>query len=392
MSGPEHIVYLDHNATTAVSLTVFEAMKPFFTDCFENPSSPYPEGERARSSVVAARERVATLLGAKTAEIVFTGGGTESNHAAILSHLREKAPRTGIVASGIEHPSVMKLLKDLSAKGYEVRFVNPGKDGTVPVEGIREALSDQTALVVLMWANNETGVLQPVEAVARLARECGAAFHTDAVAALGKVAIDLSRVMADTLSLSAHKIHGPKGVGALFVRKGLSFSPLLFGSQERGRRGSTENVPGIVGLGQAASDVYEERARSGERMSSLRDRLERGISGLFAPGFVASNGEGTRVPNVTNLRFSGQSGEKLLDRLIKKGIRASIGSACSSGSMEPSHVLLAMGLSKDEALSSLRFSLGSGTTPGDIDRALSAFREIASEEGLPVREDAVVSV
>lgn len=378
------IVYLDHNATTPLSPRALAAMMPFLSGGFANPSSPSPEGEDSRRAVSESREKMAAFLGCRPPEIVFTGGGTEGNVTAILSALALSGDRREILSTPVEHPSVMQLLDRLGRQGYRVRFFPVDGDGCVDSRDLARMAGSDTALIVMMWANNETGVLFPVEEAAAVGRSVGARVHSDAVAAAGKVPIDLATVGVDTLSLSGHKIYGPKGTGALFVRKGTPFEPLFPGSQERKRRSGTENVPGIAGMGEAAEESRSFLSSGSVRETgTLRDRLERSVLELFPGAFLNGRDSiGSRVPHVTNLGFSGVSGEKLLHRLVSEGIRASTGSACSTGSMEPSHVLLSMGLSREEALSSLRFSLGRQTTPGQIARTIDALVRAGRDLGL----------
>ncbi|MCL4460624.1 MAG: cysteine desulfurase [Nitrospirae bacterium] len=383
MTGQEeYSVDLDSSATTPVSRRVLEKMLPYFREEYGNPSSPYEAGERAKMAVNQARSDVASLLGVESREIVFTSGGTESNQAAVRSALLQRPDRRTIVLSAIEHSSILGLAKEFEESGYRVRFVRPRPDGRIEAGDVEEAVKEDTALVAIMWVNNETGAIAPVGPIGEIARKRGALFHCDGVAAVGKVPVDLSAVGVTSLSLSAHKIYGPKGAGALFFRKTETFRPLIPGSQERKRRGGTENVPGIVGLGEAARESMEILASGTHPVKRLRDRLEQGILERF-PGARRNvpEDDGLRAPHMTNLFFPGISGEKLLWILDKEGIRASMGSACSAGSVEPSHVLLSMGLTREEALSSLRFSLGRHVTEAQIDRTLAVLSEGAGSVG-----------
>ena len=380
MSSPS-VLDLDSSATTPVSERVFAAMTPWFREGYANPGSPSAAGERAREAVGEARIQIALFLGAEPREIVFTSGGTESNQTAIRSAIRARPGRRTVLVSAVEHSSILGLGPDLDREGIRMVRIPAREDGRIEPSEVARLVDGETALVAVMWANNETGAINPVREIAGIAREAGALFLSDGVAAAGKLPLDLREVQADFLSLSAHKFHGPKGIGALFVRKGADFYPLLPGSQERRRRGGTENVPGIVGLGEASRESREFLEEGAPRLARLRDRLE---EGLFSLGNgIRRNGpadEGLRAPHIANLRFSGIPGEKILLSLGREGIAVSMGSACSSGSMEPSHVLLAMGLSREEAMSSLRFSLGRDTRSGDIDRTVAALGRILGQE------------
>ena len=378
----ERPVDLDSSATTPVSRRVLEKMIPYFREEYGNPSSPYDAGERAKMAVTEARLAVASFLGAESREIVFTSGGTESNQAAVRSSLLQRPDRRTVVLSAIEHSSILGLADEFERNGYRVRRVRPRPDGRIEAEDVDEAVTMDTALVAVMWVNNETGAIAPVGTIAEIAHRKGALFHCDGVAAVGKVPVDLSAVGIDSLSLSAHKIYGPKGAGALFVRRTEGFHPLIPGSQERKRRGGTENVPGIVGLGEATREAMDFLSSGVEPVKRLRDRFEHGLLERF-PGARrnAPAEEDVRAPHMTNVLFPGIPGEKLVWFLGKRGIRVSMGSACSAGSVEPSHVLLSMGLTREEALSSLRFSLGRQVTEADIDRTLAVLSEMAVTVG-----------
>ncbi|CAB4242720.1 Cysteine desulfurase [Methylacidimicrobium sp. AP8] len=367
-------IYLDNNATTAVLPEVVREMVPFLSVYYGNPSSAYALGQEAKEAVRSARRRVARLLGCREEEIVFTSGGTESDNAALWSALRASGKRE-LVTTMVEHPAVYRLCRELEKDGYRVRWVPVGADGLLDPAEVARAIRAETALVSVMTANNETGVLFPIREVAEICRDRGVLFHTDAVQAVGKVAIDLSRIPVDFLSVSAHKFGGPKGVGVLYVRDGVPFRPLLWGgSQESGRRAGTENVPGIVGMGKAAELAAERVGSFADRVGTLRDRFERTI--LAGLDDVRINGHpGKRVPNTSNLCFRNVESEALLLDLDRQGIQASGGSACSTGSARPSRVLLAMGLSPQEAFSSVRFSLGWNQTEEEIDRAAAAVIE-----------------
>lgn len=375
------MIYLDHNATTPLAKEALEAMLPFLGDEYANPSSAHSAGMAIKQAVSKARGQVAALVGAKSTEVIFTGSATEATHMAVLGALRAlavSAPRRRrIVTSAVEHPSTMALMADLKSLGWDVVIVPVGTDGRVAPVDIDAAVDDHTALVSLMWANNETGVLQPVREAAATARKLGALFHTDAVQAAGKVPVSLAACGADMITLSAHKMYGPKGVGALIVAKGAPISPLIFGHQERKRRGGTENVPGVVGFGVAA-ELAAAALAAGDaaRLGGLRDRFEAAVVAAWPGSRI--NGAGTeRVPTTSSIRFATASGapangEELMMRLDKAGVMVSMGAACSAGGNEPSHVLTAMGLNGAEAEASLRFSLGRPTTDAEIDGALDA--------------------
>jgi cysteine desulfurase len=372
-------VYLDHNATTAVAPECLAAM----CDCLRlgpvNPSSKHSFGEQARLLLMAARAQVATLLGATPPEIVFTSGGTEANQLAIRSALELRPERWHVITSEVEHPSTLMLLRHLQTQGLRVTWLPVDADGRVMLEALRDTLGEQTALVSLMWANNETGVLLPVAEAAQLAHAAGALFHTDAVQAVGKVAVDVGQVAVDLLSLSGHKLHAPAGTGALFVRKGLKLPPQLFGHQERGRRGGTENIAGAVALGVACELLRKDSAAKLARVARLRDRLEAGVLARF-PYARINGGGAARVPNTCNVRFGNLEAELILDRLDHRGFCAAAGAACSSAGTKPSHVLTAMGLSADAALASVRFSLGESNT--ELDALLLALARVLDELAL----------
>ena len=365
-------VYLDYNATTPVDPAVLDAMLPYFARNFGNAGSVHSAGQHGRAAVDAARESVAALLGAKPAEIVFTSGGTESDNLALFGAVAasEKA-RKHIVTTTIEHHAVLNVCRELEKQGAEVTFVPVGGQGIVVPDDIRRALRPETILISVMHANNETGVIQPIEEIGRIAVEAGVLFHCDAVQSAGKLPLDVNRLGVSLLSISAHKMYGPKGVGALYVRSGVSIEPVLRGGrQERDRRPGTENVPGIVGLGKAAELARQSLADDSARIGALRDRLEWSLLEKI-PGARVNGDISRRVPNTSNLLFPGAAGEALVIALDLEGIACSTGAACSSGSIEPSHVLLMAGLSDEDARSSLRFSLGRPTSAEEIDRAIS---------------------
>jgi cysteine desulfurase len=363
-------IYLDYNSTTPVDRAVLDAMLPYFADKFGNASSIHSSGQRGRSAVDAARDSVAALIGAKTAEIVFTSGGTEADNLALFGSLAA-SNHSGkhIITTAIEHHAVLNAAQALEKQGIDVTYVPVGASGIVDPQDVRRALRPETILVSVMHANNELGTIQPIEEIGRIAAEADVYFHCDAVQSAGKMPLDVNRLGVDLLSISAHKIYGPKGVGALYVRAGTPLEPQFHGGHhERDRRPGTENVPGIVGFGKAAELARVRLATDSARIESLRDRLEEMLLNSLAS--VRVNGDRSRrVPNTTNLAFTAAGGEALVIALDLQGVACATGAACSSGAVEPSHVLLAIGLSPDEARSSLRFSLGRTTTVAEIDRA-----------------------
>jgi cysteine desulfurase len=368
-----HRVYLDNNATTPVLPEVFEAMRPYYLEQFGNASSIHHYGQHARAAVEKARAAVAALVNARPAEIVFTSGGTESDNLGIFGLVRRG---DHVITSTIEHSAVLNSCKRLEQMGCEVTFVPVNAQGEVYPGNVRAALRPNTRLISIMMANNETGVAQPVEEIGKIAEEADVFFHTDAVQAAGKIEIDVQKIKCDALSISGHKIHAPQGTGALYIRKGTLIQPLLYGgSHERQRRAGTENLPGIAGLGKAAELAKEWLSGSGPAaMAAMRDRLEQAV--LHAVEDSGVNGAGTaRVPNTTNLWFDHIEGEALVIALDLKGLAVSSGAACSSGAIEPSHVLLEMGLPHQRARASIRVSLGKQTTEEDIDFAAKIIPE-----------------
>ncbi|HEY6339405.1 MAG TPA: aminotransferase class V-fold PLP-dependent enzyme [Candidatus Sulfotelmatobacter sp.] len=368
-----HRAYLDNNATTPVLPEVFEAMRPYFTERFGNASSIHHHGQDTRAAVEAARESVAALLGCRASEVVFTSGGTESDNLAIAGLV---APGDHIITSSAEHHAVLHAVKHLEKIGCEVILLPVDGRGLVDPNDVRRALRPNTKLISVMMANNETGVLQPVEEIAKIAAEADVFFHTDAVQAAGKIPIDVGRIGCDALSISGHKFHAPQGVGALYVRKSTRIQPLFHGGRhERSRRAGTENVPGIVGLGKAAQLAQQGFQRGDDRkLAQLRDRLEQGILAEVEEAGV--NGYGAaRVPNTASIYFDHIDGEPLVIALDLKGLAISSGAACSSGAIEPSHVLTAMGLPHARARASIRLSLGKQTSAEDIDFALALVPE-----------------
>jgi cysteine desulfurase len=368
-----HRIYLDNNATTPLLPEVFEVMRPYFADQFGNASSIHHHGQQTRAAVEDARELVAALLGCRASEIIFTSGGTEADNLAIAGLV---AAGDHVITSSIEHHAVLLAGKHLEETGCEVTILPVDGRSRVDPDDVRRALRPNTKLISVMMANNETGVLQPVEEIGKIAAEAGVCFHTDAVQAAAKVAIDVNRIGCHALSISGHKIHGPQGVGALYVKKGTRLQPLFYGGRhERSRRAGTENVPGIVGLGKAAQLAKAALDRGDDRkMAAMRDRLQQGILAQVEDAGVNGNGA-RRVPNTTNLHFDHIDGEAMVIALDLKGLAVSTGAACSSGAIEPSHVLLAMGLRNDQARASIRFSLGKQTVDDDIDIALALVPE-----------------
>ena len=366
-------VYLDNNATTPVLPEVFEAMHPYFGERFGNASSIHHHGQETRAAVEDARESVADLLGCAASEIVFTSGGTESDNLAVAGWV---AAGDHVITSSIEHHAVLHACKHLEKIGCEVTILPVDGRGLIDPSDVRRALRPNTKLISVMMANNETGVLQPVEEIGKIASEANILFHTDAVQAVTKVPIKVRQIGCDALSISGHKIHAPQGVGALYVKKGTRIQPLFHGGRhERSRRAGTENVPGIVGLGKAA-EIAKEALDHGDaqKIVAMRDRLEQGILAQVHEAGV--NGEGAaRVPNTTNVHFDYIEGESLVIALDLKGLAVSTGAACSSGAIEPSHVLIAMGLRPVQARASIRFSLGKLTVAEDIDFALALVPE-----------------
>ena len=367
-------IYLDNNATTPVAPEVFEAMKPYLTDDFGNASSIHWYGQQAKAAVETAREQVARLINARPNEIAFTSGGTESDNTSMFGVVEAASARDGVkhvIVSAIEHHAVLHAAQALARRGIELTYVRAGASGIVDPADVERALRPGTVLISIMHANNELGTIQPLEEIGRVAREHGMTFHTDAVQSVGKIPVDVEKFGVDLLSLSAHKLHGPKGVGALYIRKGTRLAPLLYGGHsERDRRPGTENTPGIVGLGQAAELARVRMSEDGPRLATLRDRLEETI--LSKIPLTARNGDAARrLPSTSNVRFDHVEGEAFVIAMDLKGVACSTGAACSSGSVEPSHVLTAVGLSQAQARSSIRFSLGRMTTAEDIEGTLA---------------------
>lgn len=364
-------IYLDHNATTAVDREVLEAMLPYFGERYGNASSIHSSGQQARSAVDRARESVAAMLGAKPAEIVFTSGGTEADNLAIFGVVAASpGTKKHVITSQIEHHAVLHSCEALERQGIEVTYLQVNRNGLIDPGEVRRAIRPETILITVMHANNEIGAIQPIEEIARIAAEADVYFHTDAVQSAGKLPLDVIRLGVDLLSISAHKFYGPKGAGALYVRTGTALEPQFRGGHhERDRRAGTENVPGIVGLGAAAEIVRRNLAGDSERIATLRDRFEAGLLQAVSNARVNGSLE-HRVSNTSNITFSHAGGESMVIALDLKGVICSTGAACSSGAIEPSHVLTAIGLSPEEARTSLRFSLGRHTTAAEIELAL----------------------
>ena len=363
-------IYLDYNSTTPVDPRVLAAMLPYLAENFGNANSIHSSGQRARAAVDSARQAVAELLGAKAAEIVFTCGGTEADNLAIFGIVNPcDQPRKHVVTTAIEHHAVLNTAQALEKQGVDVTYVPVSREGFVDPEDIREAIRPETVLLSVMLANNEIGTIQPIEEISRIAAEEDVYFHCDAVQAAGKMAIDVRKLGVDLLSISGHKLYAPKGVGALFVKAGTELGPMFFGGHhERDRRPGTENVPGIVGLGKAAQLAMENLDADAPRLAALRDRFENAL--LALPGVRVNGSVRGRAPNTSNLSFDAAGGEALVIALDLQGVMCSSGAACSSGAVEPSHVLTAIGLAPDQARSSLRFSLGRPTTEQEIDEAI----------------------
>jgi cysteine desulfurase len=364
--------YFDHNATTPVAEEALAAMLPCFRETYGNASSIHHFGQSARTLVERARQQVASLLNCRPREVLFTSGGTEADNIAILGSVRASTKsRKHVITSTIEHPAVLNTCQALEKEGVEVSYVKVGSSGVISPDDVRAALRPETVLITIMHANNELGTIQPISGIGRIAREAGVVFHTDGVQSTGKIPTNTVELGVDFFSLSGHKIYGPKGIGALYFRKGVEFEPILFGgSHERGLRPGTDNVPGIVGLGAAAELAARNREPESQRLSALRDRLEHGI--LARVEWAGVNGGSPRVPNTCSIHFDHVEGEALLIALDLRGFAVSSGAACSSGAVRPSHVLTAVGLSAERAKSTLRFSLGKQNTAEQVDALLEA--------------------
>ncbi len=363
-------IYMDNNATTRVAPEVIEAMMPYLDTYYGNPSSMHRFGGQVGSAIATAREKIAALLNADPGEVVFTSCGTESDSTAIRAAIASNPDKRHIVTTRVEHPAIKNLYEHLATRGYRVTFVPVDRKGRLDMDRLKQSLSDDTAIVSVMWANNETGVIFPIAEIAELVTGRGIVFHTDAVQAVGKVPIDVRTVPLDMLSLSGHKLHAPKGIGVLYIRKGTKFSPFLIGGhQEHGRRGGTENTASIVGLGKACELAGEHMDEENTRIRSLRDRLEKGLLERI-PNAAVNGDTDHRLPNTSSIGFEYVEGEAILLMMDEFGICASSGSACTSGSLEPSHVLRAMGVPYTSAHGSIRFSLSVYNTEADVDLVL----------------------
>ncbi len=369
MSG-QRVLYMDNNATSQVAPEVVAAMLPYFGEYYGNPSSMHDFGGQVAAKVDVAREQVAALLGASPEEIVFTSCGTESDNTALNSALASQPGKRHILTTRVEHPAVLNTCQGLASQGYEVTFMKVDRKGNLDLEALAGAIREDTALVSVMWANNETGVIFPVEEIAEICAAKGVLFHTDAVQAVGKVPINLSNTAINMLALSGHKLHAPKGIGVLYIKKGTPFVPFMKGGhQEHGRRAGTENVPYIIGLGAACQLAAQRMEEENTRVRALRDRLEAGLLEIEAT--MVNGDPERRLPNTTSVSFEYVEGESILLHLSSLGICASSGSACTSGSLEPSHVLRAMGVPFTAAHGSIRFSLSIFNTEQDVDHVLA---------------------
>ncbi len=389
-------IYLDYNATTPVDPAVLDAMLPYFTANFANASSIHTPGQRARNAVETAREQVASLIGANPKELVFTSGGTESDNHAIFGILNpalskglvgarhavpaaSPAPRPHIITTSIEHDAVLNACQQAEKLGAQVTYLPVDKNGQIDPQQLRSAIRPETILITVMHANNELGTIQPLEEIGKIAKEADIYFHTDAVQSIGKIPVDVTSLAVDLLSLSGHKIYAPKGIGALYIKGGTHLQQLLYGGHhQRGARPGTENVAGIVGLGAAAAIAKKAQAEEAQRLSQLRDHLEQELVKIV-PDARINAANAARLPNTSNITFPGCEGEALLIALDLKGLAISTGAACSSGAVEPSHVLTAIGLSPEDARASLRFSLGRQTTREEIDQALTIIPAAVSQ-------------
>jgi cysteine desulfurase len=374
------LIYMDHSATSPVDPEVLETMLPYFKEKFGNASTLYSLGREARASMESARKHVASLIGASPEEIYFTSGGTESDNIAINGTInRLKDTGNHIITSAIEHPAVEETCKYLEKNGFEVTYIPVGREGIVKFADVENAINAETILITIMHANNEIGTIQPIAEIGKLANEKGIQFHTDAVQTVGKIPVNVDELGVDLLSISAHKFYGPKGIGALYIRKRKLIDPILHGGgHERGIRPGTENIPGIVGLGKACELAEDNLKKNMNYVTKLRDRLVKGVLEQIEESYL--NGHPTkRLPNNVNFRFSGIEGESIVLQLDTKGIASSTGSACSSKKLEPSHVLMAIGLEEVDAHGSLRLTLGKETTKEDIDYAIESIKEVVEK-------------
>ncbi len=372
-------IYFDNNATTKVADEVLEEIKPYFCELYGNPSSMHTFGGQVGIKIRQAREKVAALLGCDASEIVFTGCGTESDNTAINGTLASYPNKRKVITSRVEHPAVLQVCRELEMKGYTVAEIGVDKKGRLNFDELQEQIDDDTAIVTIMYANNETGVIFPVEKIAELVKSKGTVFHTDAVQAVGKIAMNLSKSNIDLLSISGHKLHAPKGIGVLYIKKGTRLSPYMVGGhQEAGKRAGTENVPGIIGLGRACELAAKNIEEENEKVKYLRDKLENEIL-KRCPDSMLNSDKDNRLPNTSNISFEFIEGEAILLMLDKFGICASSGSACTSGSLEPSHVLRAMGVPFTAAHGSIRFSLSRYNTEKEVDYTIEKMPEIVNK-------------
>lgn len=366
--------YFDHNATTPVSTEVLEALVPALRSTFGNASSVHQDGQQARQELEAARLQVCRLLNCSVKELVLLSGGTEADNLALFGTVQ---PGSHMVTTAIEHPAVLNACAVLESRGVSLSYVRPTGEGLIDPAAMGAAIQPNTRLISVMHANNETGVVQPIEEIGRIAMEAGILFHSDGVQAVGKVPVNLATLPVDLYSVSAHKFYAPKGTGALYVRTGVEVRPVQYGGRhERARRAGTENVPGAIAMGAAAAWLADQQSKESFRIASLRDRLEAGIRSAV-PDVTVNGGNAPRVPNTTNISFEGIDGEAMVIALDLRGFAVSTGAACSSGAVEPSHVLTAMGLSRNQARSSIRFSLGRGNTVEQVDALIGAVTEAA---------------
>ncbi len=372
-------IYLDNNATTEVAPEVLEAMFPYYRDLYGNPSSMHTFGGQVHRKIEEARAQVAALIGADADEIVFTSCGSESDNTALMSAVESFPHRRHVITTRVEHPAILNFARHLSRKGFRVTFLAVDNAGRLDRDAFLQSLDDDTAVVSIMFANNETGVIFPIVELGEILREKGIVFHTDAVQAAGKLPIDVRKLAVDMLSLSGHKVHAPKGVGALYIRKGTRFHPYIIGGhQEHGRRAGTENVASIIGMGKACELALRHLAAEAKQMAALRDKLEQALL-TRCPDARVNGDSSSRLPNTTNISFEYIEGEAILLRLDEYGVCASSGSACSSGSLEPSHVLRAMGIPFTAIHGSIRFSISRYTSEADVDRVIDILPGIIDE-------------
>lgn len=373
------VVYLDNNATTMVADEVREAMLPYFSELYGNPSSMHTFGGQVHRRIEVAREQIASLINADPDEIMFTSCGTESDNTAIMNALLSHTEKRHVITTRVEHPAVLNFCKTLARRGYRISFLPVDKQGRLDLKGLESAITDNTAVVSIMYANNESGVIFPIDKIAQIVKAKTTLVHTDAVQVAGKLLIDVKKIPVDMLSLSGHKMHAPKGIGALYIKRGTRFSPYIIGGhQERGRRAGTENVASIVGFGKAAEIAKSHVSSRDTKMKDLRDKLEKGLLAT-CPGVRVNGDRDNRLPNTLNISFEYIEGEAILLKLNEYNICASSGSACTSGSLEPSHVLRAMGIPFTAIHGSVRFSLSRYTTVADIDCVLATMPGIIYE-------------